>query len=469
MSSLWDVEILNRGAKWVDLVVTLHHPDAGPFPESPGFALQLLLVPAYGYDESYNLTAKSPLGAEFSETEFYDAETVEERADKYISSVRIYQAVNVPFVEKTVHAGIDKRVLARGIKKKSAAWQPAWDDEWRAYWADPTRVPSARYRIEVKDPRWVEHLSPGLIFDTASWCPSGPWVNQNRDESLPTPPDAILSPWLVGFQLAEVPRGERMMDAQMIENLASAGPSLAGAELEAALAAHKQFLDAGNREGNWQLLSVSGLPLCIYQADGEKVGQQLVLRMKQIAEGESARGKDVGFADLSGCICRGVDFREAKLDGCAAVDSYFDRSHFDGASLRLTDFSGSSLKGCSFVGADLRGSDFEHTDLTGANFTNANITGARFPGAILDGVCRNGVIAPTPARIEPKPKAPNKTKTAATKAKAPAQKKAPATAKSAAKAKAESKAKSAPKTKASPSKKPAGTAVKKSAPKRTKT
>ena len=206
MSSLWDVEILNRGAKWVDLVVTLHHPDAGPFPESPGFALQLLLVPAYGYDESYNLQAKGPLGAEFSETEFYDAETVEERADKYISSVRIYKAVNVPFVEKTVHAGIDKRVLARGIKKKSAAWQPAWDDEWRAYWADPTRVPSARYRIEVKDPRWVEHLSPGSIFDTASWCPSGPWVNQNRDESLPTPADAILSPWLVGFQLAEVPR-----------------------------------------------------------------------------------------------------------------------------------------------------------------------------------------------------------------------------------------------------------------------
>ena len=449
MSSLWDVEILNRGAKWVDLVVTLHHPDAGPFPESPGFALQLLLVPAYGYDESYNLQAKGPLGAEFSETEFYDAETVEERADKYISSVRIYKAVNVPFVEKTVHAGIDKRVLARGIKKKSAAWQPAWDDEWRAYWADPTRVPSARYRIEVKDPRWVEHLSPGSIFDTASWCPSGPWVNQNRDESLPTPADAILSPWLVGFQLAEVPRGERMMDAQMIENLASAGPALAGAELEAALAAHKQFLEAGNREGNWQLLSVSGLPLCIYQADGEKLGEQLVLRMKQIAEGESVRGKDVGFADLSGCICRGVDFREAKLDGCAAVDSYFDRSHFDGASLRLTDFSGSSLKGCSFVGADLRGSDFEHTDLTGADFTDANITGARFPGAVLDGVRRNGVIAPTPARIEPAKSKKSATKTSKAKspAKSSAKPKAKSSAKSSAKPKAKSPAKPTPKSK----------------------
>ena len=57
MSDLWDIDILNRGKDWVDLKVTLHHPDAGPFPESPGFALQLLLIPAFGWDSSGNRRA----------------------------------------------------------------------------------------------------------------------------------------------------------------------------------------------------------------------------------------------------------------------------------------------------------------------------------------------------------------------------------------------------------------------------
>ena len=116
MSSLWDVSILNRGAAWVDVQVTLEHPDAGPFPESPGFALQLLLVPAYGYDAAYQRRAKAPLGHEFGLDEYYDAELVSRRASDYIQSVCIYKTVNVPFVEKKGHAGIDKRVSMHTLR-----------------------------------------------------------------------------------------------------------------------------------------------------------------------------------------------------------------------------------------------------------------------------------------------------------------------------------------------------------------
>ncbi len=424
MSDLWDVDILNRGQSWVDLKVTLHHPDAGPFPESPGFALQLLLIPAFGWDSSGNRRAPSPLSSEWSEDNYYDAEECSDRAKQFVRSVKIYRAVNVPFIEKQVHEGIDKRVLARGIARDSDDWESEWEREWRAYWSDPGRVPSATYRIEVTDPRFLSHIEPGMRFDSASWCPTGPWLKTKRNLTLPTPPDAWLAPWLIDFPLADKPRGVRQMDPKLIESLAASGPSLAGQELAAALAQHKQFLDAGNREGDWQLLSVSGLPLCIYQVYGQseenKVGAQLVLRMKQIPVGESLHGRDIGYADLSGSICRGVDFGKAVLDGCAAVDAFFDGAKFDGASLRKIDFSGSSLRGCSFVGADLRGADFEHTDLTGSDFSGAILTGARFPGAILDAVKRDGVVAPTPARTDPvSVESPVKKKPAARKSTAP--------------------------------------------------
>lgn len=409
MSSLWDVSILNRGAAWVDLQVTLEHPDAGSFPASAGFALQLLLVPAYGFDASYNRLATAPLGQEFATDEYYDAERVSRRAHAYIKSVRIYKAAHVPFVERRVHADIDKRVLQQGIQKDSPDWQAAWDDQWRAYWLDPERVPYALYRIEVKDPRWIEHIHPGQSFDTAAWCPTGPYVQKPRSIKLTLPEDAVVKPWLQAFPLSETPRKERQMDAPMIERLASLSTALTGKELATALAQHRQFLDANNRHGTWQLLSVSGLPLCIYQSSGDSQGQQLVLRMKQLRPDESLRGQDLAHADLSGSICRGVDFQGANLRGSAAVDAFFDGANFAGAMLEGIDFSGSSLRGCSFVGANLHEADFEHTDLTGADFTDAVLSKARFPGAVLDGAKRNGVVVPTPARTsEAQPSSPSK-------------------------------------------------------------
>ncbi len=385
MSEMYDVTVVNRGSTWVDLEVRQVHPDAGRVSESRGFALQLILVEAYRFDDQYHRVPNGPLGEAVEFDTSYDAEAVEEFADTYVKSSHAYHAVNVPFVEEAAHAAVDERVLARGIGKGSEGWEDAWQDEWREWWQRPDGPPYVTLRVEVTDPRWIAHLQPGRTFDTAAWAPEGPYVDGNRDEQPGFPADALVPAERIDFALSHVPRGERSMDPNLVQSLAFAGEALQGAALEEAARAHAEFLESGGRGGDWQLLSVSGMPLCIYTGAKGEEGAQLVLRPKRVAEGASLAGRDLAHADLSGSLCRGVVFAGAKLDRSVAIDALFDGADFGGASLRSIDFSGSSLRGCRF---DLRGADFEHTDCTGADFTGARLEGARFPGSILEGIRR---------------------------------------------------------------------------------
>ncbi|MGC4119845.1 MAG: pentapeptide repeat-containing protein [Myxococcales bacterium] len=388
MSEMYDVTVVNRGQTWVDLRVRQVHPDAGRVSESKGFALQLLLVEAYRFNESYDRVPNGPLGEAIGFDQSYDAETCDELAETYVKSSHAYKAVNVPFDEQASHAAVDQRVLARGIARDSEGWADAWQDEWREWWHRPDGPPYVTLRVEVTDPRWVAHLQPGKCFDTAAWAPSGPSVDEDRDEKPGFPADAILPAALVDFPLAGVPRGERSMDPQLVLRMAGAAQPLQGAALEEAARAHAEFLGSGGRDGDWELLSVSGMPLCVYTGAKAERGTQLVLRLKKVAEGASLAGKDLAHSDLSGSLCKGVAFAGARLDRSVAIDAFFDEADFSNASLRQVDFSGSSLKGCRFQDADLRGADFEHTDCTGADFTGARLEGARFPGAILERVRR---------------------------------------------------------------------------------
>lgn len=388
MSEMYDVTVVNRGKTWVDLKVRQVHPDAGLVSESKGFALQLVLVEAYQFDDKYERIPNGPLGEAVEFDKSYDAEAVEELADTYVKSSHAYRALNVPFVEKAAHAAVDEKVLARGIQKDSDEWEDAWQDEWREWWQRPDGPPYVTLRVEVADPKWIEHLEPGKTFDTAAWAPDGPYVDGNRDEKPGFPADARVPAHLVDFPLASVPRGERSMDPNLVQSLASAAEALQGAALEEAAKAHAEFLESGGRDGDWELLSVSGMPLCVYTGAKGESGAQLVLRLKKVAEGASLAGKDLAHADLSGSLCKGVVFAKARIDRSVAIDAFFDGADFSGASLRKIDFSGSSLKGCRFQDADLRGADFEHTDCTGADFTGAKLEGARFPGAILEGIRR---------------------------------------------------------------------------------
>lgn len=185
------------------------------------------------------------------------------------------------------------------------------------------------------------------------------------------------------FPLSEKPRGEREMAPAM-----EIDEPLEGAVVAEMIAQHVLFLETGGAGGTWTLLSVSGMPLCLYQGAAGKKGKQLVLRLNKIGPGTVVGGNQLSYGDLSGAICREVNFQGATLDHAVAIDSAFDGADFSGASLQGIDFSGSTLTGVSFRDANLTGADFEHTDLTGADFTGANLTNSRFPGAILDGIKR---------------------------------------------------------------------------------
>lgn len=140
MSSLWDVDVVRQGEGWIDLHVTVAHPDAGPLAASRGFALQLLLRPAYALDEHYQRVPACPLGEAVPFHQSYDAGSVAAFADRFVRAV-------------TVHRAITRARAGRG--------------------------PEMWIRVEVTDPRWIAHLSPGDAFRAASWCPSGPYLTRD--------------------------------------------------------------------------------------------------------------------------------------------------------------------------------------------------------------------------------------------------------------------------------------------------
>lgn len=178
---------------------------------------------------------------------------------------------------------------------------------------------------------------------------------------------------------------ERSMDVDVVEELAESSDPVSPAEWAELVDAHARFLESGGTNGRWKLLSVSGLPLCIYHGAEGRRGEQAVLRLKHIAELD-ASGAWLSWADLSGAYARGIDLSAANLAGAVMIDSCFAEAIFDSAYMQNVDLSGARLVGASLRDADLRGADFEATDCTGADFRGANLEGARFPGAILDDV-----------------------------------------------------------------------------------
>ena len=177
----------------------------------------------------------------------------------------------------------------------------------------------------------------------------------------------------------------RQMNTTLIRNLADNAETLSPAEWSTIVEEHARFLESGGTGGRWELLSVSGLPLCIYQGAQGRRGEQAVLRLKGIA-GLDASGAWLSWADLSGCYGQGVDLSGADLTGSVMIDSWFEQANFEASRMTDVDLSGARLTGANFRDADLSGADFEATDCTGADFRGANLEGARFPGAVLEDV-----------------------------------------------------------------------------------
>ncbi|MGM0556343.1 MAG: pentapeptide repeat-containing protein [Myxococcota bacterium] len=186
------------------------------------------------------------------------------------------------------------------------------------------------------------------------------------------------------FPLSTEP-SNREMDADLVRDLADSRDPLDAEQWSGLVDAHAKFLESGGTGGRWELLSVSGLPMCIYTGAEGRRGEQAVLRLKNVA-GVDARGAWLSWADMSGAYAAGADFSGANLSGSVLIDSWFEEASFQGARMHDVDLSGAKLVGADFRNADLNGADFECTDCTGADFRDANLEGTRFPGATLEAV-----------------------------------------------------------------------------------
>lgn len=240
-------------------------------------------------------------------------------------------------------------------------------------------------QVVTTDAAWVEHLPDATPFSFGFYHleEPQPWTGEPL---VCTDEHAASTALAAKFPLANQP-SERSMDLAMIEDLASSGSPLSDDAWTQLLGQHELFLESGGAGGSWQSLSAAGLPLCIYQGATGPEGEQLVVRLKNIA-GKSAATRSLEFADLSGAYAAELDLSGARISGAIAIDSIFDGANFEGAVLKSVDFSGARLKGANFRNADLTGADFECCDLTGADFTGATLDGSRFPGAILEDAIR---------------------------------------------------------------------------------
>lgn len=178
MSSLWDVSVIGKGKKWIDLEVVQAHTDAGNFPEDPVFALALLTSQAYKFGENYNRIPASPLGEKIPFDNSYLCDSLKGIVSEFIEKVVVYEVKNVPF--PVAHEKVDQQVIAMGISKEHEGWNDAWGEKWDAFWNSKENIPPAKYRIWVTDERWIEHMEIGKCFDTASYSEDGPWVEGDR-------------------------------------------------------------------------------------------------------------------------------------------------------------------------------------------------------------------------------------------------------------------------------------------------
>lgn len=387
MSSLWNVSVIDKGNDWVDLSVQLSHPDAGPFPEDPVFALCLLTQEAYGFDNNYNYIPKSPLAEQIPHDRSYQPHDLAARVNEFVKRTVVFETRNCPFDEYEAHRKMDEQVLALGIAKDSEGWEDAWQDKWRDFWANPDNLPNAKYRVWVTDPKWLVHLTVGQAFDSAAYSENGPWINDNRSVEIEVPGDAQARRAIPGFNQSEVPPRDTQMNTELIRSLALNSKPFSNAEIQDALNAHATFLNSGGAGGRFERLQVAGLPLNVYLSKGN-AGAHLEWRHKQLARGSTVTNADFSFADLSGCMCEQVNFTASKFNGAMLTDGFFSGAIFENAVMQGADFTGSDLTNASFKNADLRNADFEIANCEGADFTGAKLEGARFPGANLKNIKR---------------------------------------------------------------------------------
>jgi len=137
---LWDIEVIEKTKKWIDLKVEMCSPDAPDFTEDPTFALKILV------EQSFDLEKSCAIGKAISEDQYWDEEYMASITNRYISKLIIYEISSY------------KEIYNR----------------------DENNMPKAKYRIWITDSKWIEHLKKGQKFDSAANSEIGPFVTENR-------------------------------------------------------------------------------------------------------------------------------------------------------------------------------------------------------------------------------------------------------------------------------------------------
>lgn len=179
MSSMFRVQILAVADVAVDLEVRRAHPDACPFSEAPSFLFGFLLDTAFRISPAGAWEPAGPLGERVTVAAWGDMDQHIRLTPKFIRSVHLFQSANLPMDP----AGWSRRrAIERGADPAAPDFEVDRQDAEVDYPDAADGAPWARYRVEVTDPRWIEHLSLGQRFDSANYAVERSLVSLNRDE-----------------------------------------------------------------------------------------------------------------------------------------------------------------------------------------------------------------------------------------------------------------------------------------------
>jgi uncharacterized protein YjbI with pentapeptide repeats len=91
------------------------------------------------------------------------------------------------------------------------------------------------------------------------------------------------------------------------------------------------------------------------------------------------------FSQITDCVFRKVDLREAGLERSQLRQTDFTEANLSGAELGQCVFDGVRFRGTKLVGAKLAGTRFVKADLSNADLRGAFLMGADLSGAVIDG------------------------------------------------------------------------------------
>ncbi|SES43583.1 hypothetical protein SAMN04487983_105419 [Streptomyces sp. yr375] len=158
MSSLWNARVVEIGGGTVVLRLTAIHPDAGEPARSAAFAVRLL---ADGLERAAGAAERASA---------LDARADAGTAGEVVAQVAVTDRRNLPFSERAAKERIHAVLRERGLDPAdAAAWDAAFQAEWRALWQDPSRAPQATLTVEVREAGLLEGLAGGDNWESAAY------------------------------------------------------------------------------------------------------------------------------------------------------------------------------------------------------------------------------------------------------------------------------------------------------------